>query len=50
VREAVTALSQAEGGKVEPASIEAGVLDRTRGARRKFRRLPADQIEQILAG
>jgi proteasome alpha subunit len=50
VRESVKALSTAEGRQVEPGSIEAGVLDRTRGARRKFRRLDEDEVAGILAG
>jgi len=50
VREAVKALSAAEGRQIEPGSIEAGVLDRLRSQRRKFRRLPADEISRILAG
>jgi proteasome alpha subunit len=50
VRESVRALSTAEGRQVEPGSIEAGVLDRTRGARRKFRRLAEDEVAGILAG
>jgi proteasome alpha subunit len=50
VREAVKALSQAEARQVEAASIEAGVLDRSRGPRRKFRRLVQDEIQGILAG
>ncbi|MFB3737938.1 MAG: proteasome subunit alpha [Candidatus Velamenicoccus archaeovorus] len=50
VREAVKALSQAEARQIEAASIEAGVLDRSRGARRKFRRLTPDEIERVLAG
>jgi proteasome alpha subunit len=50
VREAVKALSAAEGRQIEPGSIEAGVLDRLRSQRRKFRRLPADEISGILAG
>jgi len=49
-REAATALSSAEGRQIEPASIEAGVLDRTRPQRRKFRRLSDDEVERILAG
>ena len=39
-REAVRALSTAEGRDIQPDSVEAGVLDRTRPARRKFRRAP----------
>jgi proteasome alpha subunit len=48
VREAVRALSTAEAREIEPASVEAGVLDRTRSARRKFRRLREDEVEAIL--
>ena len=48
VREAVRALSGAEGHDVESSSIEAGVLERSRVARRKFRRLRADEISTIL--
>jgi proteasome alpha subunit len=50
VRESVQALSTAEGRQVEPGSIEAGVLDRTRGTRRRFRRLAEDEVAGILAG
>jgi len=50
IREAASALSSAEGRQIEPASIEAGVLDRTRPQRRKFRRLSDDEVERILAG
>jgi hypothetical protein len=50
VREAVKALSTAEGRQVEAGSVEAGVLDRTRGQRRKFRRLEEDEVAGILAG
>jgi proteasome alpha subunit len=50
VREAVKALSTAESREVEAGSIEAGVLDRTRSARRKFRRLSEDEVAGILAG
>jgi proteasome alpha subunit len=50
VREAVKALSTAEGRAVEAGSIETGVLDRTRPARRKFRRLPEDEVTGLLAG
>jgi proteasome alpha subunit len=48
VREAVRALSTAEGREVQPDSVEAGVLDRTRPARRKFRRLEEDEVAGIL--
>ena len=50
VRECVKALSSAEGREIEPGSVEAGVLDRTRGQRRKFRRLDEDEVAAILAG
>jgi proteasome alpha subunit len=50
VRQAVQALSSAEQRQIEPASIEAGVLDRTRTQRRKFRRLGADEVSRILTG
>ena len=50
VREAVKALSSAESRQVEPEQIEAGVLDRTRTSRRKFRRLAEDEVQEILAG
>ena len=50
VREAVKALSVAEGREIEADAIEAGVLERTRPQRRKFRRLRDDEVEQILAG
>jgi proteasome alpha subunit len=49
VRESVKALSTAEGRQVEAGQIEAGVLDRTRPARRKFRRLGDDEVTEILA-
>jgi proteasome alpha subunit len=48
VREAVKALRSAEGREVEPTAVEAGVLDRTRPHRRKFRRLTADEVAGIL--
>jgi proteasome alpha subunit len=50
VREAVKALSSAEGREIEPASIEAGVLERTRLQRRKFRRLSDVEVAEILSG
>ena len=49
VRESVKALSSAEGREVGASSIEAGVLDRNRSQRRKFRRLADHDIEQILS-
>jgi proteasome alpha subunit len=48
VREAVRALSTAEGREVEAEAVEAGVLDRTRSQRRKFRRLGAEEVAGIL--
>jgi proteasome alpha subunit len=50
IREAVKAIASAEGRSIEPESIEAGVLDRTRPQRRKFRRLEDAEIADILAG
>ena len=50
VREAVKALSTAEGREIEAEQVEAGVLDRTRQQRRKFRRLGEDEVATILAG
>ncbi len=49
VRQAVAALSSAEDRQIEPSSIEAGILDRTRTTRRKFRRLSDTEIAGILA-
>jgi hypothetical protein len=50
VREAVKALSTAEGRQIEAEQVEAGVLDRTYPRRRKFRRLAEDEVATILAG
>ena len=50
VREAVKALSAAEGGEVESTQLEAGVLDRTTEQRRKFRRLSEEEVAGILTG
>jgi proteasome alpha subunit len=49
VREAVKALRAAENRQIEAEAIEAGVLDRTSSARRKFRRLEDDEIAGILS-
>jgi proteasome alpha subunit len=49
VRESVKALSTAEGQSVEAEAVEAGVLDRTRSPRRKFRRIAEAEIAQILS-
>ena len=48
VREAVKALSSAEGRQIEASSVEAGVLDRGRTQRRKFRRLADSEVAGIL--
>ena len=50
VRQAVKALSTAEGREIEAEQVEAGVLDRTRPQRRKFRRLAENEVASILAG
>ena len=50
VREAAKALSTAEGREIESDALEAGVLDRTRTARRKFRRLSEDEVAGMLTG
>ena len=50
VREAVKALSTAEGRQLVAEQVEAGVLDRTRPQRRKFRRLSEEQVAGILSG
>jgi proteasome alpha subunit len=44
VRTSVEVLGTPESRTVEAGSIEAGVLDRTRTARRKFRRLRRDEV------
>jgi proteasome alpha subunit len=50
VRNAVQALATTpETREIPTAQVEAAVLDRTRSQRRKFRRLTAAQLEQILA-
>ncbi|MGZ8585908.1 MAG: proteasome subunit alpha [Actinomycetota bacterium] len=49
VRESVKALSIAEGREIEPGSLEAGVLDRTRPRRRKFRRLEESEVAALLS-
>jgi proteasome alpha subunit len=50
VREAVKALSSAEGREIEASSVEAGVIDRTLMQRRKYRHLADDEVERVLAG
>ncbi len=49
VQRAVAALSSAEDRQIEAESVEAGVLDRTRKQRRKFRRLSDTEIAGILS-
>ncbi len=49
VREAVRAISRVEGREIGPDIVEAGVLDRTRPSRRKFRRLSEEEIAGYLA-
>jgi proteasome alpha subunit len=45
----VGALVSEDGQRVESARLEVAVLDRNRG-RRKFRRVPEDEVAQVLAG
>ena len=49
VRESVKALSTAEGRQVEADAIEAGVLERSRAGRRKFRRLDETEVAALLS-
>jgi proteasome alpha subunit len=50
IKTAVETLGAPDGRTIEAVAIEAGVLDRTRPQRRKFRRLDDDEITSILAG
>jgi proteasome alpha subunit len=50
VKTAVEIIGSPESRTIEPEAIEAGVLDRTREQRRKFRRLDDADIAQILGG
>ena len=50
VKTAVEVLGSPESRTIEADQLEAGVLDRTRPQRRKFRRLADDELAQILAG
>jgi proteasome alpha subunit len=50
VRTAVEVLGSPDGRTIEAGSIEAGVLDRTRTQRRKFRRLEEPEIARLLEG
>jgi proteasome alpha subunit len=47
-REAVNALSTAEGREIVAEQVEAAVLDRTRAPRRKFRRLAETEVAGFL--
>jgi len=49
VRGAASALGAPDNREIDGDTIEAGVLDRTRSQRRKFRRLQDDEIRRILA-
>ena len=50
VKTAVEIIGSPESRTIEPEAIEAGVLDRTREQRRKFRRLDDADVAQILGG
>jgi proteasome alpha subunit len=50
VKLAVAALSTVEGRQISPDQIEAAVLHRERKGRRKFRRLPDQEVGQLLGG
>ena len=50
VKTAVEVIGSPESRTIEPEAIEAGVLDRTREQRRKFRRLADADVAQILGG
>jgi proteasome alpha subunit len=48
VRKGIEALSSAEDRPIQADAVEAGVLDRTRPSRRKFRRLSEAEVASIL--
>jgi proteasome alpha subunit len=50
VKTAVEVIGSPESRTIEPEAVEAGVLDRTREQRRKFRRLADADVAQILGG
>ncbi|MDQ3210638.1 MAG: proteasome subunit alpha, partial [Actinomycetota bacterium] len=50
VKPAVEVLGSPESRTIEAGAIEAGVLDRGRSHRRKFRRLESPEIAGLLAG
>jgi proteasome alpha subunit len=49
VKAGVTALGAPDQRQIEASDVEAGVLDRTRGHRRKFRRLDDAEVSAILS-
>jgi proteasome alpha subunit len=49
VKAAVEVLGSPDGRTIEVEAVEAGVLDRTRQQRRKFRRLADGEVAQLLA-
>jgi proteasome alpha subunit len=49
VKAAVAALAAPDGREIAPETVEAGILDRTRTHRRKFRRLDDAEVASILA-
>jgi hypothetical protein len=49
VRTAVEVLGSPESRTLDPATIEAGVLERARPQRRKFRRLEDREIGELLS-
>ena len=48
MRKGIEALSSVEDRPIQADAVEAGVLDRTRPSRRKFRRLTEDEVATIL--
>lgn len=48
IQRSVAAIAGAEGRSIEPTAVEAGVLDRTREHRRKFRRLSETEVASVL--
>jgi hypothetical protein len=50
VKTAVEVIGSPEKRTIAPDAIEAGVLDRTRQQRRKFRRLDDSEVATLLGG
>ena len=50
VKAAVEVLASPEHRSIDAGDVEAGILDRTRSQRRKFRRLEEPEIAELLAG